>query len=56
VESLQYDAPDSYSPVASAVERDGWLYLGSFAREGLARLKLPDLPTPQPEGAPDAAP
>ena len=41
VDSLQDDAPDSYSPVASVVERDGFLYLGSFAREGLARVKAP---------------
>jgi sugar lactone lactonase YvrE len=41
VENLQYRAADSYSPVASAVERDGYLYLGSYAREGVARLKLP---------------
>lgn len=40
VESLQYQAPDSYSPIASALEHDGYLYLGSFAREGVARLKL----------------
>ncbi|MEW5741153.1 MAG: SMP-30/gluconolactonase/LRE family protein [Myxococcota bacterium] len=40
VESLQHAAPDSYSPIASAVERDGFLYFGSFAREGIARLKL----------------
>ncbi|MFZ5446684.1 MAG: SMP-30/gluconolactonase/LRE family protein [Myxococcota bacterium] len=41
VESFQRDAPDSYSPVACATEADGWLYLGSFAREGVARFKLP---------------
>jgi sugar lactone lactonase YvrE len=41
VESLQYDAPDSYSPIACATEAGGWLYLGSFAREGIARVKLP---------------
>jgi sugar lactone lactonase YvrE len=41
VDSLQHRAPDSYSPVASAIEHDGWLYLGSFAREGVARVKLP---------------
>ncbi len=41
VESLQYLAPDSYSPIASVIERDGWLYFGSFAREGVARVKLP---------------
>lgn len=41
VESFQHDAPDSYSPIACATEHDGWLYLGSFAREGIARFKLP---------------
>lgn len=45
LESLQYDAPDSYSPIASALEHDGWLYLGSFAREGVARVKLTPAPT-----------
>lgn len=42
VESLQYESPDSYSPVSSAVEHGGYLYLGSFARDGFARLKLAD--------------
>ena len=41
VESFQHDAADSYSPIACATEHDGYLYLGSFAREGLARFKLP---------------
>jgi strictosidine synthase len=41
VESFQRDAPDSYSPIACATEHEGWLYLGSFAREGVARFKLP---------------
>ena len=41
VESFQHDAPDSYSPIACATEHEGWLYLGSFAREGVARFKLP---------------
>ncbi len=41
VESFQHEAPDSYSPVACATEHEGWLYLGSFAREGVARFKLP---------------
>ena len=41
VDNLQYRAPDSFSPVASAVEHDGWLYLGSFIREGVARVRLP---------------
>jgi sugar lactone lactonase YvrE len=41
VESFQHEAPDSYSPVACATEHEGYLYLGSFAREGVARFKLP---------------
>ena len=41
VESLQDRSPNSYSPIACATEADGWLYLGSFAREGIARVKLP---------------
>ena len=41
VESFQHEAPDSYSPIACATEHEGWLYLGSFAREGVARFKLP---------------
>ena len=50
VESLQDNTPDSYSPVASALEHDGFLYLGSFAREGVARIKLePNPPTPKTE-------
>ncbi|MEW6431389.1 MAG: SMP-30/gluconolactonase/LRE family protein [Myxococcota bacterium] len=53
VESLQHRAEGSYSPIASAVERDGWLYFGSFAREGVARVRLPELPaTPSPEAPP----
>ncbi len=42
VESLQYQAQDSYSPVASVLEHEGFLYLGSFAHDGIARLKLGD--------------
>lgn len=56
VESLQYRAPDSYSPIASGVERDGWLYFGSFAREGVARVKLPELPAPPAPEAPPVEP
>ncbi len=44
VESLQYKHPESYSPIASAIEHDGFLYLGSFAREGVARVKLDPIP------------
>lgn len=41
VESFQHDARDSYSPIACVTEHEGYLYLGSFAREGVARFKLP---------------
>ena len=41
VESLQHRAPASYSPIASVLEHDGWLYFGSFAREGVARVRVP---------------
>ncbi len=41
VADLQQVAADSYSPLASVTERDGWLYLGSFIRMGLARAKAP---------------
>lgn len=47
VEALHHRAPDSYSPIASAIEHDGYLYLGSYAREGVARLKLEP---PPPKG------
>lgn len=39
VDSLQYRAPDSYSPIASVLEHDGYLYFGSFRLPGVARLK-----------------
>jgi sugar lactone lactonase YvrE len=41
VETLQDRSPDSYSPVSCATEADGTLYLGSFERQGLARVRLP---------------
>lgn len=41
VESFQHDSPQSYSPIASVTEHEGYLYLGSFEREGVARFKLP---------------
>jgi sugar lactone lactonase YvrE len=40
VESLQFADPGSYSPIACVTEHDGWLYFGSFAREGLARIQI----------------
>jgi sugar lactone lactonase YvrE len=40
VDNLQQRAPDSYSPVSSVIAHDGWLYLGSFARDAVARLRF----------------
>jgi sugar lactone lactonase YvrE len=41
VADLQRAGPDAYAPVSSVVERDGWLYLGSFAHAGVARARAP---------------
>ncbi|MGV3621437.1 MAG: SMP-30/gluconolactonase/LRE family protein [Archangium sp.] len=41
VESFQDEGGDTYSPIAGVTEHEGWLYLGSFAREGVARVRLP---------------
>jgi sugar lactone lactonase YvrE len=41
VESLQWRSEASYSPVTSAVEREGYLYLGSVVRSGFQRVRLP---------------
>lgn len=38
VANLQHRAPDAYAPVASVIERDGVLYLGSFAKHGIWRI------------------
>jgi hypothetical protein len=40
VRALQWKNEAAYFPVASAIERDGWLYLGSFKVGGYARVKL----------------
>lgn len=40
LESLQHVGDDAYAPITSARERDGWLWLGSLEREGLARVPL----------------
>jgi len=42
--SLQHDAPDAFAPVTSVRERDGFLWLGSLAREALGRVPAPPLP------------
>jgi sugar lactone lactonase YvrE len=39
----QYASPRAYSPIASVIERDGWLYLGSFKLDGIARAKAPTM-------------
>ena len=39
----QYASPRAYSPIASVIEQDGWLYLGSFMLGGVARVKAPAL-------------
>lgn len=41
VANLEHDAKDSYSPVTSARERDGVLYLGSLERDAVGRIRLP---------------
>jgi hypothetical protein len=41
VENLQWKDPGAYSPVASVLEHDGALYLGSYALSGYARYRLP---------------
>jgi len=41
VADLQDADDDSYSPLSSVIERDGWLYLGSFLRSGFARARAP---------------
>ncbi len=39
--NFQYRSADSYSPVASAVEHEGHLYMGSFFQVGVGQFKLP---------------
>ncbi|MBK7860091.1 MAG: SMP-30/gluconolactonase/LRE family protein [Archangiaceae bacterium] len=41
VQNLQYKDPQAFSPVASAVEHDGALYLGSYLIGGYVRYALP---------------
>jgi sugar lactone lactonase YvrE len=41
---LQRIAPDAYAPVASAIERDGTLYFGSFRRSGIYKAPAPAAP------------
>lgn len=46
VGNLQDPSPDSYAPVTSARERDGWLWLGSLERDGVGRIAAPPLSPP----------
>jgi sugar lactone lactonase YvrE len=41
VENLQWKDPVTYAPIASVIEHDGALYLGSFREDGYARYRLP---------------
>lgn len=41
VANLQHAGPDAFAPVSSALERGGWLYLGSQTARGIARVSLP---------------
>jgi sugar lactone lactonase YvrE len=41
VADLQDPAPASYSPVTTVIERDGFLYLGSFVHDGIGRVPAP---------------
>jgi sugar lactone lactonase YvrE len=47
VANLQHAGGDAYAPVASVVEHDGTLWIGSYLRDGLAKIGAPALP-PQP--------
>ncbi|MFT3838737.1 MAG: SMP-30/gluconolactonase/LRE family protein [Myxococcaceae bacterium] len=40
VDSLEWKSADSFSPITSVIERDGWLYLGSLTHAGIAKVKL----------------
>jgi sugar lactone lactonase YvrE len=41
VADLQDVSPASYSPLTSVIERDGFLYLGSFLHHGVGRVRAP---------------
>jgi sugar lactone lactonase YvrE len=41
VDALSHEAPDAYAPVTCAREHDGWIWLGSLEREGVARVPAP---------------
>lgn len=44
VHDLQHAGAGAYALAASAIERDGWLYLGSFRSGGIYRIAAPALP------------
>jgi sugar lactone lactonase YvrE len=41
VADVQDVSPTSYSPLTSVIERDGFLYLGSFVHHGVGRVRAP---------------
>jgi len=41
VADVQDASPTSYSPLTSVIERDGFLYLGSFVHHGVGRVRAP---------------
>jgi len=41
IADVQDVSPTSYSPMTSVIERDGFLYLGSFVRHGVGRASAP---------------
>lgn len=59
VHNLQDPSEQSFSPITSAQEHDGTLYLGSLTRPALARFRLPESqvdvsPAADPAPSPDA--
>ena len=45
VANLQNSSSDSYAPITTVREYDGWLYLGSLKQKSLARWSLAGLPS-----------
>jgi len=41
IADVQDVSPTSYSPLTSVIERDGFLYLGSFVHHGVGRVRAP---------------
>lgn len=42
IHNLQDPSPESFSPITSVEEHNGYLYLGSLTYEGFGRVKAPD--------------